>query len=95
MATATAPVLHDPGTSTSSIMPKILIADLWSAPKERINDPIRADYLVNAYRVLLTRARQGMVIYVPFGSSMDDTRKPSLYDKTYDFLYNCGVTELT
>jgi hypothetical protein len=75
--------------------------DKWShysfrgARWERINDPIRADYLVNAYRVLLTRARQGMVIYVPFGSSMDDTRKPSFYDKTYDFLYNCGVAELT
>ena len=62
---------------------------------ERINDPIRAAYLVNAYRVLLTRARQGMVLYVPFGSSIDDTRKPRFYDKTYDFLRNCGITELT
>ncbi|MFZ2076824.1 MAG: DUF2075 domain-containing protein [Xanthobacteraceae bacterium] len=62
---------------------------------ERINDPIRATYLVNAYRVLLTRARQGMVIYVPFGSEIDDTRKPSFYDGTYAFLCDCGVTELT
>ena len=53
---------------------------------EHINDPIRAAYLVNAYRVLLTRARQGMVIYVPLGSEIDDTRKPSFYDETYAFL---------
>jgi hypothetical protein len=62
---------------------------------ERINDPIRAAYLTNAYRVLLTRARQGMVIYVPFGSDIDETRKPSFYDETYAFLHECGVTELS
>ena len=61
---------------------------------EHINDPIRAAYLVNAYRVLLTRARQGMVIYVPFGSEIDDTRKPAFYDETYAFLRECGITEL-
>ena len=61
---------------------------------EHINDPIRAAYLVNAYRVLLTRARQGMVIYVPFGSEIDDTRKPAFYDETYAFLCECGITEL-
>ena len=62
---------------------------------EHIIDPIRAAYLVNAYRVLLTRARQGMVIYVPFGSENDDTRKPIFYDETHAFLCECGVTELT
>ena len=62
---------------------------------EHIIDPIRAAYLVNSYRVLLTRARQGMVIYIPFGSEIDDTRKPSFYDETYAFLCECGVTELT
>ena len=62
---------------------------------ERIKDPVRATYLVNAYRVLLTRARQGMVIYVPLGSSIDHTRDPGYYDGTYEFLCNCGVTELT
>jgi len=44
--------------------------------------------------VLLTRARQGMVIFVPPGSSIDRTRAPRLYDPTYDFLVECGVEEL-
>jgi hypothetical protein len=57
-----------------------------------VSPPGRAAYLVNAYRVLLTRARQGMVIYVPFGSEIDDTRKPIFYDETYAFLCECGVT---
>ena len=61
---------------------------------EHIVDPIRAAYLVNAYRVLLTRARQGMVIYVPLGSEIDDTRKPYFYDETYAFLCECGISEL-
>jgi hypothetical protein len=61
---------------------------------ERINDPTRARYLANAYRVLLTRARQGMVIYVPLGAEIDATRKPSFYDETYAFLCECGISEL-
>ena len=40
-------------------------------------------YLKNAYRVLLTRARQGMVIFVPYGDSNDTTRKPEWYDNIY------------
>jgi hypothetical protein len=35
-----------------------------------------------------------MVIYVPFGSEIDDTRKPAFYDETYAFLCECGITEL-
>ena len=62
---------------------------------EHINDPMRAAFLVNAYRVLLTRARQGMMIYVPLGSKIDDTCRPSFYDETYAFLCECGVTGLT
>ncbi len=61
---------------------------------ERIKDPIRAAYLANAYRVLLTRARQGMVIYLPHGSLIDDTRKPDFYDETYEFLRQCAIPEL-
>lgn len=48
-------------------------------------------YLLNAYRVLLTRARQGMVIFVPKGNSRDATRMPELYDGTYDYLKSLGV----
>lgn len=43
-------------------------------------------YLKNAYRVLLTRARQGMAIYVPEGDETDLTRKPECYDETYKYL---------
>jgi hypothetical protein len=48
----------------------------------------------NAYRVLLTRSRQGMVIYVPRGDLEDPTRRPSELDDTAAFLLQCGVTEL-
>ena len=61
---------------------------------DRINDDTRAAYLANSYRVLLTRARQGMVIFVPVGSEIDDTRVLNFYDKTYAFLCECGITKL-
>ncbi len=50
----------------------------------------RQAYLKNAYRVLLTRARQGMVIVVPFGSSEDLTRKHEFYDPTFEYLQRIG-----
>lgn len=51
-------------------------------------------YLKNAYRVLLTRARQGMVIFVPPGNSTDPTRLPSFYDSTYRYLRHLGIASL-
>ena len=48
-------------------------------------------YLENAYRVLLTRARQGMVIFVPRGDIHDETRQPGYFDKTFEYLLHCGV----
>src|ERR1044072_313796 len=57
-----------------------------------INLPHRQLYLKNAYRVLLTRARQGMVIVVPPGDDSDPTRMPSLYDPTFSFLEAVGFT---
>lgn len=50
----------------------------------------RQVYLKNAYRVLLTRARQGMVIVVPSGSSEDLTRKHEFYDPTFEYLVEIG-----
>jgi hypothetical protein len=61
---------------------------------QRINKLERQFYLKNAYRVLLTRARQGMVIFVPEGSSSDPTRDPAFYDSTYDYLRSVGICEL-
>lgn len=54
----------------------------------------RQQYMVNAYRVLLTRARQGMVVVVPPGDSSDPTRKPAYYDSTYRFLRGIGLAEI-
>lgn len=51
-------------------------------------------YLLNAYRVLLTRARQGMVIFVPPGDSGDPTRLPEFYDSTFRFLTGLGIPVL-
>jgi len=44
--------------------------------------------------VLLTRARQGMVIYVPPGDSNDLTRLPRFYDSTYDYFTELGIPEV-
>lgn len=52
-------------------------------------------YLENAYRVLLTRSRQGMAIFVPAGDALDRTRLPEFYDETYRFLLECGLPQLT
>lgn len=54
----------------------------------------RKKYLVNAYRVLLTRARQGMVIVVPEGNDADETRKCSFYDETYSYLESMGLEKI-
>lgn len=50
----------------------------------------RQNYLKNAYRVLLTRARQGMVIVVPFGDRNDLTRSPEFYNSTFEYLKEIG-----
>ena len=49
---------------------------------------------VNAYRVLLTRARHGTVIWVPRGDARDLTRAPGLYDGVADYLQECGAAAL-
>lgn len=55
----------------------------------------RKQYLKNAYRVLLTRARQGMVIVVPEGVNYDPTRAENFYYNTYDYLVNkIGIKEI-
>ncbi|MBL9138783.1 MAG: DUF2075 domain-containing protein [Verrucomicrobiales bacterium] len=52
-------------------------------------------YLRNAYRVLLTRARQGMVLFIPPGDPHDPTRAPEFYDSSYDYLREIGIPEVT
>jgi len=59
-----------------------------------IHNESQQRYLENSYRVLLTRARQGMVIYLPQGDSQDTTRSPEFYDETYQYLRSCGIPEI-
>ena len=61
---------------------------------QSINDASRLLYLKNAYRVILTRARQGMILFVPKGDASDRTRPPSLYDGTFEYLRACGIPVL-
>lgn len=61
---------------------------------ERINKMERRQYLKNAYRVLLTRARQGMVLVVPYGDADDHTRNAQFYDGTYNYLRDVGFVEI-
>lgn len=58
---------------------------------QNIHNIDRKKYLINAYRVLLTRARQGMVIVVPEGNSQDHTRKSEYYDSTFEYLKGLGL----
>ena len=66
------------------------VGDRWN----RVRKPERQKYLLNAYRVLLTRARQGMVIVVPPGEPTDPTRKQEFYDPTFDYLRAIGFPTL-
>jgi DUF2075 family protein len=52
-------------------------------------------FLLNTYRVLLTRAREGLVIFVPLGEERDPTRLPSFYDPIYEYLKSCGLEDIT
>lgn len=61
---------------------------------ERVRKDLRQRYLLNAYRVLLTRARQGMVIVVPEGSRDDPSRAPCFYDPAHQLLTEVGVPAL-
>jgi hypothetical protein len=66
------------------------VGEKWN----RVRKAERQKYLKNAYRVLLTRARQGMVIVVPPGDPEDPTRLPEIYDPTYEYLKEIGFAEI-
>lgn len=57
---------------------------------QRIRNAERQKYLKNAYRVLLTRARQGMIIVIPNGDQNDPTRQERYYRPMYDMLADIG-----
>lgn len=64
------------------------------APKDSTELTENQSYQKNAYRVLLTRARRGMVIIVPHGDKSDPTRPASNYDSTYNYLRSIGLEEI-
>jgi hypothetical protein len=59
---------------------------------QNVNAAERKMYLQNAYRVILTRARQGMVIFVPEGTALDLTRPEGFYNSTFEFLLASGLS---
>lgn len=61
---------------------------------QRIHKLEDQNYLKNAYRVLLTRARQGMAIVVPRGDVSDPTRSPEVYDSTFEYLRAMNIEVL-
>jgi len=61
---------------------------------QNVNSIERRNYMKNAYRVLLTRARQGMVIMVPSGDNEDPTRDPAFYNNTFNYLKSIGFEVL-
>ena len=65
-------------------------ASAWTLPRQA---EARSNRL-NAYRVLLTRARHGTVIWIPRGDARDSTRDPALYDAVAGYLIECGATPL-
>ena len=74
----------------------------WTPVPDTPNGQEEKKYMLNAYRVLLTRARQGIVICVPKGNSRltpegfpeDPTRLPAFYDGTYAYLKSLGIEEI-
>ncbi len=60
----------------------------------KIKKDTRQAYLINAYHVLLTRARQGMILCVPEGNLEDPTRLPEFYNSTYQYFKSLGLQEI-
>jgi hypothetical protein len=61
---------------------------------QSVHDPEKRKYIANSYRVLLTRARQGIVIFIPEGEDPDPTRQKTYYDQTFEFLKGCGIEQI-
>ena len=59
-----------------------------------VNSVDKRIYLKNSYRVLLTRARQGMVIFIPKGNDNDNTRVTKYYEGVYNYLKSVGIAEI-
>jgi len=67
-----------------------LIGSVW----QQVQKPVTQEFIRNKYRVLLTRAREGLVIWVPEGDANDPTRDPLRLNETADYLHSCGAVYL-
>jgi hypothetical protein len=61
---------------------------------QNINDTTQKRYLLNTYRVLLTRARQGMIIFIPEGNENDVTRLPEFYESVFNYFIEIGIKHI-
>ena len=77
-------------TERQTLEPMTFRGTRWQAVK----DIDRRKYILNAHCVLLTRARQGGVIFIPNGDINDPTRKPRWYEDLCDYFVGCGVGHL-
>lgn len=90
-------IVNSEFSAESQLHEECLSWDHWSfqgSKWKRIKKEERKQYLKNAYRVLLTRARQGMVVVVPEGDANDHTRPPEFYDPIYAYLLEIGFPEI-
>lgn len=58
---------------------------------KNVNKDVQKEFIENKYRVLMTRAREGMIIYVPQGDKEDKTTSPEFYDPIFKYLVSCGL----
>jgi hypothetical protein len=72
---------------TEELIPRTFRGTSWNSVKKERD----RQYIINKYRVLLTRAREGMVIWVPRGDNEDATRSVSEMDGLADYLVECGA----
>ena len=77
-------------TEDRQIEPVLFRGSRW----QTVRDPDKRRYILNAHRVLLTRARQGVILFVPNGQTDDHTRDPRWYDDLYNYFVDCGVSKL-
>jgi hypothetical protein len=61
---------------------------------KNVNDDEKKLHIKNAYRVLLTRSRQGFIIFIPEGNNQDITTQKAFYDTTYKYFRDIGIEEI-
>lgn len=82
-----------PTENCSGWLPRYLYNGGKKGPHWRTEkNPTEQVFIHNKYRVLLTRARFGTVIYVPPGNPTDQTRSPAEFESVIDYLVRCGLT---